>query len=121
MQAYSSDLRQKILAAVDAGMSKRQAAAVFGVSRSTIKRYAALRRDTGGIDPRPHRGSVGKLSRDYDAVLWAQLTAHPDAILDDHCRLWQESQGMQVSVSTMCRAIRRLGWTRKKRRWVPPS
>ena len=121
MKAYSPDLRAKILAAVDAGMTKSQAARVFGVGRSTIKRYAAQRRETGSIDPRPRPGRSATLSRDYDPALWAQLDAHPDAILEEHCQRWEESQGMRVSLSTMSRAIRRLNWTRKKRRWVPPS
>jgi transposase len=60
----------------------------------------------------------------------AQLQAHPDATLDEHCRLWAEATGQQVSVSTMCRLQQRLGLTRKKspsapanvtRSSVPPS
>jgi transposase len=51
--------------------------------------------------------------------LRAQLEAHPDARLEDHCRLWEEEQGMQVSTASISRAIARLGWTRKKRRWMP--
>jgi hypothetical protein len=53
MKAYSPDLRAKILAQVDAGMSKSEAARVFGVSRASIKRYAAVRRDQGTLDPKP--------------------------------------------------------------------
>ena len=49
MKAYSADLRSRILAAVDAGMSKREASRVFAVSRSTIKRYARQRRETGDL------------------------------------------------------------------------
>ncbi len=121
MKAYSSDLRSKILAAVDAGMSKSEAARVFGVGRSTIKRYAALRRNTGSINPRPRPGKRPTLSRDYDPALWVQLEQHPDVVLADHCALWEQQQGMRVSTATMSRAIRRLHWTRKKRRWEPPS
>ena len=46
--------------------------------------------------------------------LVAQLQAHDDASLEEHCRLWEQSQGVRVSLSTMSRAIKRLGWTRKK-------
>jgi transposase len=121
MKAYSPDLRSRILAAVDAGAAKATVARRFGVSRATVKRYVVLRRETGSITPRPRTGRQATLDQTYDAALWAQLVAHPDALLADHCHLWSECQGMTVSVSTMCRAIRRLGWTRKKRRWVPPS
>jgi transposase len=121
MKAYSLDLRSKILAAVDAGDPKAAVARRFGVDRATVKRYIVLRRATGGIAPRPRPGKRSRLSREYDPALWSQLEAHPDAILADHCRLWAEQQGMTVSQATLCRAIRRLGWTRKKRRWVPPN
>ena len=38
----------------------------------------------------------------------------PDVILEEHCCLWEEAHGMQVSPTTMSRAMRRVGWTRKK-------
>jgi transposase len=44
MKAYSVDLRQRILAAVDRGMGRAEVAATFGVSLATIKRFVALRR-----------------------------------------------------------------------------
>ncbi len=45
-----------------------------------------------------------------------------DATLERHCELWEHKTGTRVSISTMSRAIRKkLGWTYKKRRWVPPS
>jgi transposase len=121
MKAYSTDLRSKILAAVDGGMPKMQAARVFGVGVSTIKRYVNQRRETGSIAPRPIPGRPATLSREYDALLWAQLEAQPDALLAEHCARWEKAQGMRVSQATMSRAIRRLDWTRKKSRWWPPS
>jgi transposase len=53
------------------------------------------------------------------AELVAQLQAHDDLGLEDQCRLWEQSHGVRVSTATMSRAIKRIGWTRKKRRWVP--
>ena len=44
MKAYSEDLRLRIVAAVDGGMPRSEAARVFGVGRATVKRYLALRR-----------------------------------------------------------------------------
>jgi transposase len=120
MRAYSTDLRTKILAAVDGGMSKSDAARVFRVGISTIKRYAQQRRQTGSLAPRPIPGRPPTFSRDDDSALWAHLEAHPDALLPEQCAVWEQSQGMRVSPSTMGRAIRRLGWTRQKRRWWPP-
>jgi transposase len=53
--------------------------------------------------------------------VWAQLEANDDATLERHCELWEERRGAAVSVATMSRAVRKLGWTRKKDRWEPPS
>ncbi len=54
-------------------------------------------------------------------ALWAQLEANADATLERHCELWEEERGVRVSVATMSRAVRKLGWTFKKSRWWPPS
>ena len=43
-----------------------------------------------------------------------QLQAHDDARLEDPCRRWEQTQGVRVSTATMSRAIKRMGWTRKK-------
>jgi transposase len=57
-----------------------------------------------------------------DRLLWEQLEANDDATLERHCQLWEQKTGVRVSVSAMSRAIRgKLGWSYKKRRWVPPS
>ena len=42
MKAYSVDLREKIIAAVERGMSKAQAARTFGVGATSVKRYVKL-------------------------------------------------------------------------------
>jgi hypothetical protein len=55
------------------------------------------------------------------AELVAQLQAHDDVGLEGQCLLWEQSHGVRVSTATMSRAIKRVGWTRKKRRWVPTS
>jgi transposase len=54
-------------------------------------------------------------------ALRAQLEAHDDATLLQHSELWEREQGMRVSISMMSRAMRRVGWTLKKRRWALPS
>jgi transposase len=109
------------MAAVDAGMSKAQAARIFGVDEETIRRYVIRRRETGSLDPRPHPGRSPLIRPEQREVLWTQLVEHPTATLREHCALWAARTGMRIAVPTMSREIRRLGWTRKKDRWVPPS
>jgi transposase len=119
MKAYSPDLREHILRAVDQGYQRADIVKMFGVSLATIKRYLKRRRETGIVAAKPHPGRPPKKFASKQASLIAQLQTHDDATLETHCQLWQEQQGVAVSTSTMSRAIRRVGWTRKKRRWVP--
>jgi transposase len=121
MNAYSPDLRAKILAAVDAGMTKSAAARIFQVGRATIKRYAALRRDHHSLAPKRHPGRPPTIRGAHQETLRLQVLDHPAAYLDEHCRLFAAATTLTVSESTMSRAIRRLGFTRKKGRWAPPS
>lgn len=116
MRAYSSDLRERIIKAFDSGLPKSVVCRTFQVSRSTLNSYLELRRDTGDIKPRPSGGDRRSeiAPADYPA-LRAQLQASPDATLVEHCDTWERSHGVRLSIFAMCRAIRRVGWTRKKR------
>ncbi len=75
------------------------------------------------LAPRPSTGRTPTVLADLEQcrALWKQLENNDEATLERHCELWEKSQGVKVSISTMSRAIRKLGWSRKKDRWVPPS
>jgi transposase len=114
MKAYSRDLRERVLAAVDAGEPHHRVAARFRVSRATVTRLVRLRRQAGDIAPRPRPGQPARLGAALDAGLLPQLQARPDATLAEHCAAWERATGQAVSPSTLRRAVVRLGWTRKK-------
>ena len=116
MRAYSVDLRQRVVAAVDAGTPRAAVARTFQVSLATIKRYLKQRREAGHLAPRTSPGRPADIAADRLAALEAQLTAHPDATLAQHCQHWQAAWGQTISLSAMRRAIKRLDWTRKKSR-----
>ncbi len=113
----------RVLAAVDRGEPYAEVSRLFGVSLATIGRYVRRRRETGELAPRPSPGRTARICRGAEEhrALWEQLEESPEATLEEHRGLWEERGGARVSVATMSRAIRRLGWTYKKRRWVPPS
>jgi transposase len=115
MRAYSYDLRQRILHAVDQGKPRAEIIKTFDVSRATIKRYLKLRRETGDVKPKPIPGRPAKKGPALLAGLKPQLDAYPDAPLAEHCQFWETTQGIQVSTASISRAIQRLGWTRKKK------
>ena len=87
----------------------------FAVSRSTIKRYLKLRRETGDVKPKAIPGRPSKKGAALHAELLPQLEAHPDATLAEHYQWWEATHGVPVSSATMSRAMKRLNWTRKKK------
>ena len=123
MNAYSKDLRLRVLAAVDRGIPREEIVRVFGVSLATVGRWLRRRRETGDVDARPSPGRTRSICSMVEErrALWAQLEAYPEATLEEHRELWECERGVRVSVATMSRAIRRLGWTYKQRRWEPTS
>jgi transposase len=124
MNAYSKDLRLRVLDAVDRGLPRKEVATLFGVSLSTIKRYVKRRREGEDLEPKPSTGRKRRIlaTSEEKRALWEQLEKNAEATLERHCELWEQKRGVRVSLATMSRAIRnKLGWTLKKRRWVPPS
>ena len=121
MKAYSEDLRERVLRAVDQGRPRAEIVQLLGVSLATIKRYLKQRRDEGHVKPKAIPGRTPKKRAKLEAGLEAQLRAHADATLEQHCELWEQTHGERVSRWTMSRAIKHLGWTRKKSRWVKAS
>ena len=118
MNAYSKDLRLKVLSAIDRGIPRKEVQNLFGVSRSTIKRWLNRRRQTGDVDIHkiPSRPSVkGEALRRW---LPQQLESHPDLTLREHCQAFLDEMGVEVSEATMSRNIGRLPgeWPLKKSR-----
>jgi len=116
MNAYSKDLRLKTLAAIDRGIPRREVTELFGVSRSTIKRWLKRKRQTGEVNIHkiPGRPSVkGKALREW---LPENLKRNPDLTLREHCEAFEDESGMEVSEATMSRNIARLPdqWPLKK-------
>jgi transposase len=124
MNAYSKDLRLRVLGAVDRGLPREEVSRLFGVSPSTIKRWVKRRREGEDLEPKRSTGRKRRIlsSVEEKRALWKQLEENEEATLERHCQLWESARGVRVSLATMSRAIRqKLGWTLKKRRWVPPS
>lgn len=127
MNAYSKDLGPKALEAVDRGIPRKGVVRIFALSLATLERAALGKEENPGISPQSPTGENayhrGHRRAEEGSSVGTQLEAHDDdATLERHCELWEEEQGAKVSIATMSRAIRRLlGWTLKKRVWVPPS
>jgi transposase len=113
LRAYSPDLRERILAAVERGKgSLRELADLFLVSLSSSVRLLRRYRASGSLLPKPHAGGPCPLL-DADACqrLRALVQEPPDATLAE----LQARLGIPCSLGTLCRALQRLGLRRKKK------
>jgi transposase len=100
------DLRERVVAAVDAGMTQAQAAVRFGVSLRTVERYLARRRMTGSLAATEQRhGPEPKVRRQLQAWLPDRLDAAADATLAEHVAAFLDAGGQRVSLAAMSRAI----------------
>jgi len=115
MKAYSLDLRTRVLAAIDGGMSRADTVRTFQVSLGSIKRWLRLRQIGGSLSPKPRTGKTASISAAQLPTLRFQLEQFPDASLAEHARHWNADHATSLSQWTLGRAIRRLGWSRKKR------
>ena len=114
MNGYSQDLREKIVAAVGRGISKSQAARTFGVSLSSVKRYVKKADHGESLAPKKSPGSAPKLDETATKLLQADLKRRPFATLQERRDHIHALTGLSVSRSTICRAIARIGSSRKK-------
>lgn len=120
-QAYSQDLRERVLAAVDGGLRAREVASLFQVSIAYVYKALIRRRRSGETAARPQRNrQTLKLAALHEAIL-AEVERRPDATLDE-LRAWLlEAHGTTASSGLMANTLRRLGLTRKKRPAGPRS
>jgi transposase len=114
MKQYPADFRDRLLRALDAGLERAEAARTFGVTDRTIRRWQQQRRETGSVAPQPRPGRRRLIGATAEAALRAQVRAHPDATLAEHCARWVVDHGVTVSAATMSRALGRLGLPLKK-------
>jgi transposase len=114
MNAYSEDLREKIVEALGRGMGKSQAARTFSVSLSSVKRYAKLAQEGRSLAPKKRPGSKPKRDERSRKLLQADLEEHPFLTLQERCEYLRAVASVEVSRSTVCRAIKRMDATRKK-------
>ena len=121
MQAYSLDLRSRVLAAVAAGAPLVSVAERFQVGVATVRRWVRLHEATGSLRPRPRPGRRPTLGLEDPAALAALVAAAPDATLAEYCARWAETHGRRPSRTTMGRALKRRDWRRKKRPSTPAS
>lgn len=113
--AYSQDLRERVLNAIERGMEPSEAITTFAVSEGSIKRWQKLRRDGKSLIPRRAGRKPQPPKPSDDQVVRRLVAVTPDATLQEYADEWNELHDKPLSRWTIGRAIRRLKLTRKKR------
>lgn len=121
MNAYSTDLRKKIVEALRRGTGESEAARAFGVSLSSVKRYAKLDDEGRPLTPKKRPGSPPKIGANAKRLLEADLQERPTATLEERREFLGRAARVSVSKATVSRMLKRLGWSRKKDRWERTS
>ena len=110
--AYSIDLRVRVLKDADAGLSSNDPAERYHVSRAWVDALKQRRRETGSFTARAQTKFRGRVLAGQEDHLAALLAARPDATLAE----LRDALATSAGLSTVWRAIGRLGFTVKKNR-----
>jgi transposase len=117
MRAYSEDLRKKIVTAIERGMPKAQAARLFDVSLSSVKRYSRTAREGRSLEPRKSSGRPCKTDEKAQLLLEKNVEERPAATISQRRRFLEHITGTSLSDSTVRRLMRRLGFSQKNGQW----
>lgn len=121
MKAYSEDLRRKIVDALKRGTPKNEVASLFGVSLSSVKRFAKMDCDGLSLAPKKPPGRPLKVDEVMRKLLKADLLERPAATAAQRRRYLEHATGRSLSDSTVRRLVKRLGHSRKKDLLSPPN
>ena len=117
MKPYSEDLRLRIVQAVRDGMSKSATARLFGVSLSSVKRYVRIANRGASLEPRKGGGRPPKTNETMKKLLEEDVREPPAATVRDRRLFLHSVTGDSLSVSTIKRLLKRMGFSQKNGLW----
>jgi transposase len=118
MKAYSEDLRQKVAQAVQQrGTSKSEAARLFGISLSSVKRYTKLASEGESLTPRKGGGRPPIADEATKRLLEEDIRTRPAAAGEERRRFLESLAGKALSEPTLRRLLKKMGFSRKKGLW----
>ena len=122
MKAYSQDLRERIIRAVEAQEeAQTDIAERFAVSLSFVEKLWRRWRRTGRAAALPHAGGRRRKLQAFEGLLRAEVNDTPDITLAPLCERVEHLKGVEVSPKTMCMELQRLRLPRKKSRFMRVS
>ena len=117
MKPYSEDLRLRIVKALQEGTSKSAAARLFGVSLSSVKRYARVAERGASLAPRKGGGRPPKADETTRKLLEDDMKERPAATVYERCRFLRSTTGKSLSLSTVKRLLKKMGFSQKNGAW----
>ncbi len=118
MKPYSEDLRTRIVNAVQQeGRSKSATARLFSVSLSSVKRYVNLAEQGSPLMPRKGGGRPPKTDETTEKLLEEDVQERPTATVSDRRCYLEHLTGKSLSVSTVRRLLKRMGFSQKNGQW----
>ena len=120
-RAYSQDLRERVMAAVDSGTGAYAAASIFRVSVSYISKLLGRRKKTGETSARPWAGGPKPKLAAYDEVVRARVASEPDSTLAELQAWLMAEHSLKVSIGCLWKRLRHPGLTLKKSHCVLPN
>jgi transposase len=114
-------IRERVLAAIEGGLSCRAAAARFGVSVSSAIRWRQRLVQRGSAAPRMQGGDRRSARIEaHGALIRSAIAETPDMTLEELLEMLR-GHGVAVGIGTLWRFFDRHGITRKKRPRTPPN
>lgn len=119
----SLDLRRRVVAAYLAGEGSYAEIAVrFGIGEASVSRLLRRFRNTESLEPDPHGGgNPARIGPDDVSIVAEIVAANPDGTVAELAQAWTARTRRPISRSSMLRALRRFGFTLKKRPSTPRS
>ena len=118
MKPYSVDLRTRIVRALqEEGTAKSAAARLFGVSLSSVKRYARIASRGESLKPRKGGGRPPKTDETTQKLLEEDVKERPAAAVSERRRFLEHTTGKVLSDSTVLRLLRKMGFSQKNGAW----
>ena len=99
---YSRDLRERVVGAVESGVSRRKAAAVFGVGIATVIEWMRIWRNSGRLEAKPMGGDHNSRLKEERVWLLERIAAAPDLTLEE-IRAELAARGKPVGYGTVWR------------------
>jgi putative transposase len=121
MKPYSQDLRERVIAALEAGKTQAEVAVQFDIHKSTLEKWWYRWRDTGSCEALPANSGPKRKLETAENIIRAEVKKHPDISLAELCERVQEAKGIHASQSMMCRELQILNLPLKKSRSTTAS